>query len=104
MTYVITEACIDCVDGSCLPACPVDCIYQGERMFYIHPDECVTCGACEYACPVEAIFHSDEVPAAQAGYTLINAEFLLPLGSPGSAKRYGPLGGDHPLVAARPRT
>jgi Fe-S-cluster-containing hydrogenase component 2 len=101
MTYVITGACVDCVDASCLPACPVDSIYQGERMFYIHPGECVTCGACEYACPVEAIFHEDEVPVELAHYTRINAEFLAPLGMPGGAKRHGPLRGDHPRVAAR---
>ncbi len=101
MTYVITEACVDCVDASCVAACPVDCIYSGDRMFYIHPEECVTCGACEYVCPVEAIFHSDDVPAELAHYTQINAEFLAPLGMPGSAKKHGPLHGDHPFVLAR---
>jgi NAD-dependent dihydropyrimidine dehydrogenase PreA subunit len=28
-------------------------------MLYIHPDECVDCGACEPVCPVTAIFHED---------------------------------------------
>ncbi|WP_455431073.1 4Fe-4S dicluster domain-containing protein, partial [Saezia sanguinis] len=28
-------------------------------MLYIHPDECVDCGACEPVCPVEAIFYED---------------------------------------------
>ncbi|MDP9183884.1 MAG: (4Fe-4S)-binding protein, partial [Actinomycetota bacterium] len=31
MTYVITEACVDIMDRSCLAECPVDCIYEGER-------------------------------------------------------------------------
>jgi ferredoxin len=35
--------------GACVEECPVDCIYEGERMLYIHPDECVDCGACEPA-------------------------------------------------------
>jgi NAD-dependent dihydropyrimidine dehydrogenase PreA subunit len=74
MTYVITEPCVDCVEGSCLAVCPVDCIYSVGRMYYIHPDECVTCGACEYACPVEAIFHEDDVPAEMTHYTAMNAE------------------------------
>ena len=31
-------------------------------MLYIHPDECIDCGACVPACPVEAIFALDETP------------------------------------------
>ncbi len=44
MAYVVTEACIDVQDRACMEECPVDCIYPGERMMYIHPDECVDCG------------------------------------------------------------
>ena len=29
MPYVITDACIDVKDKTCLDACPVDCIYEG---------------------------------------------------------------------------
>lgn len=47
MTYVIALPCVDLKDKSCIDECPVDCIYEGERMLYIHPDECVDCGACE---------------------------------------------------------
>jgi ferredoxin len=47
VTYVITEPCIDLKDRSCIEECPVDCIYEGDRMLYIHPDECVDCGACD---------------------------------------------------------
>ena len=47
MTYVIGEACVDVLDRACVEECPVDCIYEGERMLYIHPDERVDCGACE---------------------------------------------------------
>ena len=51
MTYVITEGCIDLLDKTCIDECPVDCIYEGGRMVYIQPDECVDCGACEPVCP-----------------------------------------------------
>ena len=37
MTYVISEPCIDVKDKSCIEECPVDCIYEGDRMLYIHP-------------------------------------------------------------------
>lgn len=56
MTYIIAEPCVDIKDKSCIEECPVDCIYEGDRMLYIQPDECVDCGACEPVCPVEAIF------------------------------------------------
>ena len=62
MTYVIAEPCVDLMDKACIEECPVDCIYEGERMLYIHPDECVDCGACEPVCPVEAIYYEDDVP------------------------------------------
>ena len=55
MTYVIAEPCVDVKDLTCVDECPVDCIYEGERMLYIHPDECVDCGACEPVCPNKAI-------------------------------------------------
>ena len=63
MTYVVAEPCVDVLDKACIDECPVDCIYEGNRMLYIHPDECVDCGACEPACPVEAIFFEDDLPS-----------------------------------------
>ena len=57
MTYIIAQPCVDVLDRACVEECPVDCIYEGKRMLYIHPDECVDCGACEPVCPVEAIFY-----------------------------------------------
>ena len=35
MTYVITGACVDLTDRSCMDVCPVDCIYEGARKLYI---------------------------------------------------------------------
>ena len=66
MTYVIGESCVDVLDRACVDECPVDCIYEGERMLYIHPDECVDCGACEPVCPVEAIYYEDDLPGEVA--------------------------------------
>jgi NAD-dependent dihydropyrimidine dehydrogenase PreA subunit len=82
MTYVIAEPCIDVKDKSCVEECPVDCIYAGERMLYIHPDECVDCGACEPLCPVEVIFYEDDVPEQWSAFTAENAKFFDQLGSP----------------------
>src|SRR3990170_4992681 len=76
MTYTICEPCIDVKDRACVDECPVDCIYEGGRMLYIHPDECVDCGACEPVCPVTAIFYEDDVPAEWKKFTPINAEWF----------------------------
>ena len=65
MTYVITEACVGVKDKSCVDVCPVDCIYEGASQLFIHPDECIDCGACAPECPVTAIFAEEEVPASQ---------------------------------------
>jgi NAD-dependent dihydropyrimidine dehydrogenase PreA subunit len=62
MTYVIALPCTDVKDKGCVEECLVDCIYEGERSLYIHPDECVDCGACEPVCPVEAIYFEDDMP------------------------------------------
>ena len=98
MTYVIAEPCVDLKDLSCVEECPVDCIYIGASMAYIHPDECVDCGACEPVCPVEAIFYEDDVPTKWAPYIDANDDFFKQLGSPGGASRIGPLPFDAPQV------
>lgn len=102
MAYVITDPCVDVKDKACVEECPVDCIYEGTRTLYIQPDECVDCGACEPVCPTAAIFYEDDVPANQAQFTAINAEFFTEIGSPGGAADFGVYDGDHPLVAALP--
>ncbi|HHY07220.1 MAG: ferredoxin [Lawsonella sp.] len=102
MTYVIAQPCVDVLDRSCVDECPVDCIYEGERMLYIHPDECVDCGACEPACPEEAIFYEDDVPEEWSAFTDANVDFFDELGSPGGAASVGATGYDVPLVANLP--
>jgi NAD-dependent dihydropyrimidine dehydrogenase PreA subunit len=62
MPYIIAEPCINVKDRSCVDVCPVDCIYEGPDMLYIHPDECIDCGACEPECPWQAIFEEVAVP------------------------------------------
>ncbi|MET7423502.1 ferredoxin [Dactylosporangium sp. NPDC005555] len=102
MTYVIALPCVDLMDKACVDECPVDCIYEGERMLYIQPDECIDCGGCEPVCPVEAIFYEDDLPAGLDAFTAVNAGFFSAIGSPGGASRVGPVGGDHAFVAALP--
>ena len=89
MTYVIAQPCVDLKDKACIEECPVDCIYEGERSLYIHPDECVDCGACEPVCPVEAIYYEDDVPEQWTEYYKANVEFFDDLGSPGRRREDG---------------
>jgi NAD-dependent dihydropyrimidine dehydrogenase PreA subunit len=89
VTYVIAEPCVDIKDKACIEECPVDCIYEGVRMLYVHPDECVDCGACEPVCPVESISFEDDLPAQFGNYKEINAAFFDDLGSPGGATKVG---------------
>ena len=110
MTYVIALPCVDIKDRACVEECPVDCIYEGGRSLYIHPDECVDCGACEPVCPVEAIYYEDDLPEKWSAFTADNARFFAeplpgqdaPLASPGGAAKLGPLGVDTDLVANHP--
>ena len=81
MAYVIAEPCINVKDRACVEVCPVDCIHPrtdedtGEQQLYIHPDECIDCGACEPVCPVKAIFAEDEVPEQWKDYAAMNADY-----------------------------
>lgn len=110
MPYAIGAACIDVMDRSCLEECPVDCIYKGNRKLYIHPRECIDCGACEAVCPVEAIVSDRTATAADQDFLSDNAAFFTaalpgraqPLGSPGGALKTGVVGVDSPLVSAWP--
>src|SRR5258708_19467754 len=61
------------------------------RMLYIHPGECVDCGACEPVCPVEAIFYDEDVPEQWAQFTAENARFFDQLGSPAGPATTPPL-------------
>ncbi|HEY8115117.1 MAG TPA: ferredoxin [Actinomycetota bacterium] len=106
MAYVIAEPCIDIKDKACVDECPVDCIYEGPRMLYIQPDECVDCDACVPVCPVTAIFSDEELPGEWKQFEAVNAEWfsdaVTGLGSPGGAAQAGPQDKDHKVVAEWP--
>jgi Fe-S-cluster-containing hydrogenase component 2 len=45
-------------------------------MLYIHPDECIDCGACVPACPVDAIFTLDETPQKWVAFIGRNRDYF----------------------------
>jgi len=77
--HVITQSC--CSDGSCVYACPVNCIhpspdepeFAAAEMLYIDPEACVDCGACVSACPVGAIAPVTRLAPEQLPFVAINA-------------------------------
>ncbi|HTY32760.1 FAD-dependent oxidoreductase [Mycobacterium sp.] len=81
MPHVITQSC--CNDGSCVFACPVNCIHPSpdepgfatSEMLYIDPVACVDCGACVSACPVGAIAPDTRLDTKQLPFVEINASF-----------------------------
>ncbi|MGO9385194.1 MAG: FAD-dependent oxidoreductase [Mycobacterium sp.] len=81
MPHVITQSC--CNDGSCVFACPVNCIhptpdepgFATSEMLYIDPVACVDCGACVSACPVAAIAPDSRLEPKQLPFVEINASF-----------------------------
>jgi ferredoxin len=84
MAFVITDPCINTKDTACVDVCPVDCIhprkdepeFEQATMLYIHPDECIDCGACVPACPVAAIYDApDSTPASQKALVEANAVY-----------------------------
>src|SRR5262245_55057226 len=86
MPFIITDPCIDTKDTACVDVCPVDCIhprkdepeFETAKMLYIHPDECIDCGACVPACPVAAIYDSPEAtPSSQKSLIEANAIYRV---------------------------
>ena len=81
MPHVITQSC--CSDGSCVYACPVNCIHPSPdepgfataEMLYIDPAACVDCGACVSACPVGAIAPENRLEPKQLPFVALNAAF-----------------------------
>jgi ferredoxin/flavodoxin---NADP+ reductase len=88
MPHVITQSC--CSDGSCVYACPVNCIHPSPdepgfataEMLYIDPVACVDCGACVSACPVGAIAPDAQLTPEQQPFIALNASYYpdLPAG------------------------
>ena len=84
MPFIITDPCIGTKDAACVDVCPVDCIhprkdepeFEQTTILYIHPEECIDCGACVPACPVAAIYDSTEsTPASQKALIDANAVY-----------------------------
>jgi ferredoxin len=84
MPFIITDPCIETKDTACVDVCPVDCIhprkdepeFEQATMLYIHPEECIDCGACVPACPVAAIYESiDATPSHQKDLVEANAVY-----------------------------
>ena len=88
MAYVIAEPCIGTKDTACVDVCPVDCIhprkdepaFESETQLYIHPTECIDCGACVPVWPVTAIFALEDLPEKWAKFTPINADWYAKQG------------------------
>lgn len=73
MAHVVAEPCVDCKSKACVDVCPSDCFREGERMLYIHPDECIDCASCVPECPSGAIFPEDGLPPAWRPFRDLNA-------------------------------
>lgn len=74
MSFVVTEACIQCKYTDCVQVCPVDCFQEGPNFLVIDPKECIDCGVCVPECPVEAIYDEDDLPPDQKVFIEINAQ------------------------------
>jgi NAD-dependent dihydropyrimidine dehydrogenase PreA subunit len=107
MPYVISDACINSKDQACVDVCPVDCIYEANGRFWIHPTACTECGACESVCPVEAISYIDvssdaqDLREAHEFFETVLPGRQSPLGNPLGAKNAGVINSDHPRVLAK---
>ncbi|MEV4420266.1 4Fe-4S binding protein [Patulibacter sp. NPDC049589] len=81
MPHVVTQSCVG--DGSCVYACPVNCIqptpddpaFELAEMLHVDPTSCVDCGACITACPVDAIKPHTQLTEAERVFAGINAEY-----------------------------
>src|ERR1700756_4363501 len=81
MPHIITQSC--CSDGSCVYACPVNCIHPSpdepgfatSEMLYIDPVACVDCGACVSGRPVGAIAPDARLAPEQRPFIALNALF-----------------------------
>ncbi|MBN9097839.1 MULTISPECIES: ferredoxin [unclassified Pseudonocardia] len=93
MAFVIGGSCVDVKDKSCIEECPVDCIYEGGRMMYIHPTECIDCAACEPVCPVEAIVSAQQATEPWRLFQASAKAMFDEVGSPGGSSNI-----DHPLT------
>jgi NAD-dependent dihydropyrimidine dehydrogenase PreA subunit len=82
VAHVIVDTCVK--DNICVNACPGDAIHplkdEAEAttvsQLYINPDECLDCGACVSVCPTNSIYPAEELPADEAQFVKINADYF----------------------------
>ena len=74
MTYIVTEACVDCKYTDCAAVCPVEAFHELPDRLYINPETCIDCDACVPECPVEAIFSDSALPVEYQEWLELNAE------------------------------
>jgi len=95
VAYIICEPCIGTKDTACVDVCPVDCIHPRKHepefatveQLFIHPDECIDCGACEPECPVTAIFPEEDVPGNMKQYIQLNRDVFKSDSPPGKPQK-----------------
>ena len=81
MAYVITEQCTK--DEKCVEVCPADCIHPHKEdeefevvsQLFLHPTDCIDCGACVPVCEANAVFPMDDVPAEFKAAIQTNAQY-----------------------------
>jgi ferredoxin--NADP+ reductase len=81
MPHAVTQSCVG--DGSCVYACPVNCIqptpddpaFDLAEMLFIDPATCVDCGACVAACPVDAIKPDHTLLPGERAFLQLNADY-----------------------------
>ena len=81
MPHVVTQSCVG--DGSCVFACPVNCIqpspddpaFELAEMLHVDPTTCMDCGACISACPVDAIKPHTQLTEEERVFAGINADY-----------------------------
>ncbi len=93
MSYVIAQPCTGVCEADCVAVCPIECIHGPAALVtlakgppaamraaglqrFIHPGDCIECGACQSVCPVDAVFQEDDLPAEWAEYRERAARFF----------------------------
>jgi len=54
---------------------PDEANYGSVPKLYVHPDDCIDCGACIPVCPTNSIFTLDDLTAELARFAEINANY-----------------------------
>ncbi len=86
----VNGQCTNCKTTDCVVVCPVECFYEGPRMLYIHPDECINCEACIAECPNNAIRLVTDNPSDEDKiYSMLND--VMARVSPNIKERKAPL-------------